>query len=77
MAVTREQVRKIANKYGIKEVPADDPIYKEPASAYFMSRSGKSTKRTPSDSDSSPESDSAQSDSRSKGETDPKTETVN
>ena len=42
--ITREQARKIFAKYGIKEVPPDDPIYKEPPSIRFVNRPGKPDK---------------------------------
>jgi hypothetical protein len=35
--ITREQAVKIAKRYGIEEIPRDDPIYKEPPTIRFVS----------------------------------------
>ncbi len=44
--ITREQMRKIAAKHGMKEAPPEDPIYNEPPSVRFINRSKKSTATT-------------------------------
>ena len=36
--ITREEMREIAAKYGIKEAPRDHPIYREPPTIRFVSK---------------------------------------
>ena len=43
--LTREQVRKIAAKFGIKEAPRDHPIYSEPPSIIFVNRPERQRKK--------------------------------
>ena len=42
--MTKEEILKLAAKYGIGEAPPDDPIYKTGPTITFISQYGKSTK---------------------------------
>ena len=47
--LTREQVREIAAKFGIGELPRDHPVYSESPSITFVNRPPKPSKPDPED----------------------------